>query len=124
MLTVAVLLALRILTWGCVCLLALLSLLPAQEMVRTGIPGGLEHFLAYAGSASIATAAYGRKCGPMRVIGFLGAYAGLLEWLQHFSPGRHPAFADFAASAGGALCGGLTMMLVMSRSRKANRDNA
>src|SRR4051794_20745636 len=114
MLTGTLLLALRILTWSCVRLLALLSLLPAEEMVRTGVPGELEHFLAYAASASFATAAYGRKCGPIWIVGLFGVYAGLLEWLQHFSPGRHPAFADFAASAGGALCGGMTMMLVIS----------
>src|SRR5690348_7063678 len=116
MLTDAVISALRVITWGCVCLLALLSLLPAQEMVRTGAPGELEHFLAYAGSASLAISAYSRKCSPMRVIGLFWVYAGILEWLQHFSSGRHPAFLDFAASAGGALCGGLAMMLVMSRS--------
>ena len=62
----------RILTGCCVILLALLSLLPAQNMVRTAMPGGLEHFVAYAGSASIAVAGYGRR-GAVRIIGlFLG----------------------------------------------------
>ena len=46
----------RILTWCCVLLLAVLSLLPAQDMVRTGFPGQLEHSAAYAGSAIIAVA--------------------------------------------------------------------
>jgi hypothetical protein len=44
--------SLRVLTWCCVILLAVLSLLPAQQMVRTGFPGRLEHFVAYAGSAA------------------------------------------------------------------------
>jgi VanZ family protein len=39
-------------------------------------------------------------------------YAGILEYLQHFSPGRHPSVGDFAASAIGALCGGLVIALV------------
>ena len=47
---------LRVLTWCCVVLLAVLSLLPAQQMVRTGLPGRLEHFVAYARSAAIARA--------------------------------------------------------------------
>jgi hypothetical protein len=51
--------SLRVLTWCCVILLAVLSLLPAQQMVRTWLPGRLEHFVAYAGSAAIAMAGYG-----------------------------------------------------------------
>jgi len=38
--------SLRALTWFCFALLAALSLLPARDMVRTGLPGGLEHFIA------------------------------------------------------------------------------
>jgi VanZ family protein len=66
--------SLRVLTWCCVILLAVLSLLPAQQM-----------------------------------------YAGILEYLQHFSPGRHPSIADFVASALGALCGGLAIALFWRR---------
>jgi len=102
----------RILTWCCVILLAVLSLLPAQDMVRTGIPGELEHFVAYAGSTIIAMAGYGQRLGTVRIIGLSWIYAGVLEYLQHFSPGRHPSIADFAASALGALFGGLTAALL------------
>src|SRR6266481_6248166 len=79
----------RILTWCCVILLAVLSLLPAQDMVRTGIPGELEHFVAYAGSTTIAMSGYGQRRGTVRIIGSFWLYAGVLEYLQHFSPGRH-----------------------------------
>jgi VanZ family protein len=89
-----------------VILLALLSLLPAQDMMRTEIPGELEHFVAYAGSASIAVAGYGQRVA-VRIVGFFWIYAALLEYLQHFSPGRHPSIADFSASALGASFGGL-----------------
>jgi VanZ family protein len=106
---------LRALTWCCVILLAVLSLLPAQAMVRTGFPGRLEHFVAYAGSAAIAMAGYGANRGSMQIIGGFWAYAGVLEYLQHFSSGRHPAFEDFAASALGALCGGLAVALLRRR---------
>ena len=107
--------SLRALTWCCVILLAVLSLLPAQEMVRTGFPGRVEHFVAYAGSAAIAMAGYGANRGGMQIIGGFWLYAGILEYLQHFSPGRHPAIEDFAASALGALCGGLAIAFLWRR---------
>jgi hypothetical protein len=98
--------SLRFLAWCCVAVLALLSLLPAQDMARTGFPGEVEHFVADAGSAAIATAGYGLNWSATRVIGCFWLYAGILEFLQHFSRRRHPAFLDFAASAMGSLCGG------------------
>ena len=84
-------------------------------MVRTGLPGRLEHFVAYAGSAAIAMAGYGASRGGTQIIGGFWVYAGILEYLQHFSPGRHPAIEDFAASALGALCGGLAIALLWRR---------
>jgi VanZ family protein len=107
--------SLRILTWCCVIFLAVLSLLPAQQMVRTGLPGRLEHFVAYAGSAAIAMAGYGVSRGSWQIISGFWVYAGILEYLQHFSRGRHPSIADFAASALGALCGGLAIALLWRR---------
>ena len=108
--------SLRVLTWCCVILLAVLSLLPTQAMVRTGLPGQLEHFVAYAGSAAIAMAGYGASRGIVQIIiGGFWVYAGILEYLQHFSPGRHPAIEDFAASALGSLCAGLAVALLWRR---------
>jgi VanZ family protein len=107
--------SLRFLTWACVVVLAALSLLPAQDMVRTGLPGELEHFAAYVGSGAIAVAGYGLKREATRVIGCLWLYAGILEYLQHFSPGRHPSVEGFAASAAGALCGGIAVVLLWRR---------
>jgi VanZ family protein len=104
--------SLRLLTWFCVGLLAVLSLLPAQELVRTSLPGQFEHFVAYAGTAVIATSGYGMGRHTARIIGGLWVYAGVLEYLQHFSPGRHPSIEDFAASALGAICGGLAVFLL------------
>ena len=117
----------RILTWWCVIALAVLSLLPAQEladlsllpaleMARTRLPPQLEHFLAYAGAAAIGMAGYGPSRGSsIRIIGGLWLCAGILEYLRHFSPGRHPSIEDFAASALGALCGGLAVALLRRR---------
>ena len=107
--------SLRVLTWCCVILLAILSLLPDQQMMRTTLPGRVEHFVAYAGSAAIAMAGYGATRGGMQIIGRFWVYAAVLEYLQHFSPGRHPAIGDFAASALGALCGGLVVTFLWRR---------
>lgn len=79
-------------------ILAVLSLLPAQNVVRTGMPGELEHSVAYAGSASIAIAGYGRGVA-VRIVGLFWIYAALLGHLQHFSPGRHPSIGFFAVGA-------------------------
>jgi len=102
----------RLLTWCSVVLLAVLSLLPAQEIVRTGFPGQFEHLVAYAGSAAIAIIGYGSSRAGIRIIGYFWVYAAILEYLQHFSPGRHSSIEDFAASALGALCGGVTALLI------------
>jgi VanZ family protein len=107
--------SLRVLTWCCVILLAVLSLLPAQQMVRTGLSGRLEHFVAYAGSAAIAVAGYGATRGGMQIIGGFWVYGGILEYLQHCSPGCHPSIGDFVASALGALCGGVAIALLWRR---------
>lgn len=48
--------------------------------------------------------------GLLRIIGLFWIYAGLLEYLQHFSPGRHPSIEDFGASALGAFVGGLAAL--------------
>jgi VanZ family protein len=84
-------------------------------MMRTGAPRRLAHFVAYAGSAAIAMAGYGATRGATWIIGGFWAYAGILEYLQHFSPGRHSALGDFAASALGALVGGLVIPLIRRR---------
>jgi VanZ family protein len=110
----------RIGTWCCIVLLAVLSLVPADEMVRTGLPGGFEHFVAYFGSAAFAVAGYGRSRGSMQIIGSFWVYAALLEYLQRFSPGRHSSIEDFAISAVGALCGGLAVTLFWRRVVKAD----
>ena len=114
--TVLMLTSLRVVTWCSVILLAVLSLLPAQDVARTALPARLEHFLAYAGATVVAMASYRTTSrGATQVIGGFWVYAGTLEYLQHFCQGRHPSIADFAASALGALCGGLAVALLRFR---------
>ena len=106
--------SLRFLTWVCVVLLAVLSLTPMEEIqsVRTDLPSQVEHIIAYAGSTAIAMTGYGLNRGATRIIGCFWLYAGVLEYLQNFSLGRNPELVDFAASAIGALCGGVAVFLL------------
>jgi len=91
-------------------------------MVRTAIPGELEHLVASAGSANIAVAG-NRRRGALRIIGLMWIYAGVLKHLQNFSPGRHPSTVDFKASALGAFNGGVAAATLAHRLRKCMYPN-
>ena len=90
--------------WCCVGLLAALSLLPAEEMARTGMDGRLEHAFAYTGTAFLFRISY-PEWGWKRPASGLVVYAAVLEVLQTFSPGRHPAVEDWLAGSVGVLIG-------------------
>jgi len=85
-------------------LLAVLSLLPAEEMVRTSLGGHIEHAAAYAGTAFLIGRSY-PSWGWKWPAAALVIYAGMLEVLQNFSPSRRPAGEDWFASAVGVLLG-------------------
>jgi VanZ family protein len=107
----------RALMWGCVILLAVLSLTPGDYMVRTGAPGDLEHFVAYRGTGAIASLGYARRRGYLVPAALLCAYAGVLEVGQNFPPGPHPDFIDFASSSAGAIAGMLLIWAWNSMAR-------
>jgi VanZ family protein len=94
----------RFLAWGSIIALAVLSLIPTEQMMRTALTGRIEHFVAYAGTACIAATAFGER-GLFRLIFALLIYAGSLEFLQRFSPGRTSSILDFMFSGTGVLLG-------------------
>jgi hypothetical protein len=96
--------------WTCVAAIAALSLTPSDAVVRTGLGGHVEHTVAYAGTTFLAAAAYG---GWMRVAASMLAYAGALELLQHFSPGRTPSLVDYMFSAAGTVIGAAGLALLL-----------
>jgi VanZ family protein len=99
--------------WISVVALAVLSLLPRAHMIRTDLGGHVEHVLAYAGTAFMVACSYGPKKWPNIAAGLI-TYAGVLELLQRFSPGRTPSISDFAFSATGVLVG-LALIAVAGR---------
>ncbi len=95
---------LRLAAWRCVGLLAILSLLPAEEMARTSLGGHVEHAMAYAGTAVLARFGYPQLRFRWTVLALV-IYAGFLEYLQHFAVERSPAVEDWLASSMGVLFG-------------------
>ena len=99
--------------WFCVVLLAYLSLIPGDLQVRTGLSGLLEHLVAYLGTAMLFALGYPHKRPQIGLA--LVAYAGLLENLQVFSPGRMAHPLDACASATGAVLGVVAVIWLASR---------
>jgi len=87
--------------------LLVLSLLPGdvQAPIRTGVPGVLEHFAAYAAVAFCLRGGFTGKGSSVWIVASLAALAVLLELLQGLVPGRSPAVADAVAGFAGAWLG-------------------
>jgi len=101
----------RFAAWACLLLLMVLSWLPGEVMIRTGINGRIEHFIAYMGTMLVIGAAYGLRLGLFRLLAMLIAYAAVLELGQIYVPGRHSSVFDFAASASGVIAGAIAFQL-------------
>lgn len=89
----------------CAGVLGALSLLPAGSVHRTTLGNHAEHAIAYASAAFLVVLAQ-RGHPSSRALALLVLYAGLLEYLQRFSPGRMSHIGDFAFSVFGVLVGG------------------
>jgi VanZ family protein len=112
----------RLAALACLLLLAVLAWLPADKMVRTGVDGRIEHFIAYLGTAIIVLAAYIQQLGVWRLGAMLVCYAGVLELGQYFSPGRHLSVFDFAASSFGVIAGSALFRLADQLQRSRSPD--
>jgi hypothetical protein len=99
--------------WACVLLIAFLSLVPREMEIRTGFAPSLEHAFAWA---------YPHKRWWIIAVA-LGAYSGVLEGLQAFSPGRHPGLDGAASSTLGALLGAYAGQGHPSLRRGANKTD-
>jgi len=93
----------RFVAWFSIAVLGVASWLPAEEMIRTGADGRLEHAAAYLISGLAVFTAYPRRLKWLIAI-LMMCYAGILEFGQLWVPGRHAGILDWAASSGGVLC--------------------
>jgi VanZ family protein len=89
--------------WVAVGLLALVTLVPAQERPQSGLSSSLEHLAAYAVTA--AAFSFASATQRWKILLVLSLYAGILEFLQHYAPGRHARFGDFLMSCAGVFVG-------------------
>ena len=80
--------AARVSAWICVAATAYLSLVPHSMEIRTPLPGGVEHAIAYAGTAVLLKLGYPHKA-LFVIASALFAYSGVLAVLQTFVGGRH-----------------------------------
>ncbi len=97
--------ALRFVSWLCIPTIAILSLVPGEARPHTGFPGQIEHVLAYFLTALL-LGVHQRTLASVAILALaLCAYAGILETLQVWVPGRNAQLIDFAASSCGALSG-------------------
>jgi VanZ family protein len=80
-------------------LIVVLSLLPQDERVTVGLPGQGEHFIAYSVTGLLLGLSIPSKNGPLLAAAHLAWIAALLEFLQQWSPGRHPRVSDAVISA-------------------------
>jgi VanZ family protein len=94
----------RVGAWASVVALAALSLVPSEHITRTDLGGSVEHLAGYTCAAIAVATAYSER-GALRILLTLLAYAGFLEFLQRFSPGRTSSLGDFMFSAWGVLLG-------------------
>lgn len=92
--------------------LPLLSWLPSQDMLRTGVlSGSQEHFLAYMLSALLVAAAMPRY-RFVHVACFYALLATVLELGQNFAPGRDAEVFTALVSMWGAVSGEIVARLI------------
>ena len=99
----------------CLVIIAVLSLRPGHWQARTGLPGPLEHFIAYGITAAVITMGARSRRFPGTIIVTLMLFAGLLEVLQYWAPGRDPELIGFGGSSIGAATGALMALVARKR---------
>jgi hypothetical protein len=92
-------------TWICIAIIIILSLLPGGERPHTGLSGKLEHIIAYAGTGVFA--AIGYQLARQRLAFWLAMVilSFMLELLQQYVPGRGPSIYDALSSSSGLTIG-------------------
>lgn len=93
-----------IVAWTGIAVVAWQSLAPKGQAINIGLPGVVQHFLAYLVLGTILTFAF-RPARRLRLAALLFALAGGIELLQYFSPGREPSWLDAASSTAGGVIG-------------------
>jgi hypothetical protein len=97
--------------WACVVAIIVLSVVPGNERPHTGVPGQIEHVLAYCGTATLLGLGY-PTAARFGMVAMLALLAAALEVIQLWIPGRYSQFIGFAAGSAGACLGMLAVAVV------------
>jgi VanZ family protein len=112
--------AARIAAWSLAAAIVVLSVVPPASRPVTAAPHGFEHFLIYWAAGLAFGLGYHRKHGLLAIL--LLIFAGSVEIVQLFVPGRHARLSDFIVDAA-AIWTGLIGASVFGRIRDARRDH-
>jgi VanZ family protein len=92
--------------------IAVASLSPQSPVIETGFGDKLDHLAAYSVLSLLVALGWSGRFAPSVIVGAAAGFGGLLELLQHFSPGRQGVWADFAVNSLVALTGQAVAILV------------
>ena len=101
--TYLILQAARVAGWVLAFLILVLSIVPARIRPETGLPSHVEHFGIFVLAGMMFAYGYGRRL--LLVAAALVTFAGLIEFLQLFAPGRHARVSDLVVDAASACIG-------------------
>jgi hypothetical protein len=105
----------RVIAWIIVIGLIMISLVPAPLRPGTGVSHNLEHFGSFLLAGILWCIAYTDRL--VLWLGTMPVFAGSVELVQVFVPGRHARLSDFAVDALGGCVGILITFLVAARYR-------
>ncbi|WP_211103955.1 VanZ family protein [Skermanella pratensis] len=88
------------------------SLSPRSPAIGTGFGDKLDHLAAYSVLSLLVALGWSGRVAPGMIVGSAVGFDGLLELLQHVSPGRQSDWADVAVNSLGALIGLAVAVLV------------
>jgi hypothetical protein len=108
----------RVIGWSLAAAIVALSVVPATLRPETGLPHNFEHFAIF--WATGLAFALGYSLTPLLAT-ILVVFAGGVEILQLFIPGRHARLSDFIVDALASVIGLMTVLLV---AQKRNRLRA
>jgi VanZ family protein len=105
--------AARIVGWFLAATIVLLSVVPAPLRPETNVPHKFEHFIIF----FVTGVAFGMGYNPKRglLAALLFAFAGCVELIQLFVPGRHARITDFIVDALAICFGSVLVSLLQFR---------